>query len=153
MRTIVYYSYSGNTRGIVSRIKDNYDYDVLEIKPVIPYSDNYDEVVDRATTDTKNDYQPEIQKLDISKYDEIILRMPVWWYTVASPVNTFLHDYDLKDKVIIPVATNGGCLGHAIEDIEKKSGARIKNPVSLKFDGNELTEDDKFENWLKGLDD
>lgn len=56
MRTIVYYSYSGNTRGIVSRIKDNYDYDVLEIKPVIPYSDNYDEVVDRATTDTKNDY-------------------------------------------------------------------------------------------------
>ena len=67
MRTIVYYSYSGNTRGIVSRIKDKYDYDVFEIKPVIPYSDNYDEVVDRATTDTKNDYQPEIQKLDISK--------------------------------------------------------------------------------------
>lgn len=153
MRTIVYYSYSGNTRGIVSRIKDNYDYDVLEIKPVIPYSDNYDEVVDRATTDTKNDYQPEIQKLDISKYDEIILRMPVWWYTVASPVNTFLHDYDLKDKVIIPVATNGGWLGHAIEDIGKKSGARIKNPVSLKFDGNELIDDDKFENWLKGLGD
>lgn len=153
MRAIVYYSYSGNTREIVSRIKDKYDYDVLEIKPVIPYSDNYDEVVDRATTDTKNDYQPEIQKLDISKYDEIILCTPVWWYTVASPVNTFLHDYDLKDKVIIPVATNGGWLGHAIEDIEKKSGARIKNPVSLKFDGNELTEDDKFENWLKGLDD
>ena len=153
MRTIVYYSYSGNTRGIVARINNNDAYDVLEIKPVIPYSDNYDEVVDRATTDTKNDYQPEIQKLDISKYDEIILRMPVWWYTVASPVNTFLHDYDLKDKVIIPVATNGGWLGHAIEDIEKKSGARIKNPVSLKFDGNELTEDDKFENWLKGLDD
>ena len=69
MRAIVYYSYSGNTRGIVSRIKDNYDYDVLEIKPVIPYSDNYDEVVDKATADTKNDYQPEIQKLDISKYD------------------------------------------------------------------------------------
>lgn len=69
MRTIVYYSYSGNTREIVSRIKDKYDYDVLEIKPVIPYSDNYDEVVDKATADTKNDYQPEIQKLDISKYD------------------------------------------------------------------------------------
>ena len=134
MRTIVYYSYSGNTRGIVSRIKDKYDYDVLEIKPVIPYSDNYDEVVDRATTDTKNDYQPEIQKLDISKYDEIILCTPVWWYTVASPVNTFLHDYDLKDKVIIPVATNGGWLGHAIEDIEKITCARFKIRVSLKFD-------------------
>ena len=153
MRAIVYYSYSGNTRGIVSRIKDKYDYDVLEIKPVIPYSDNYDEVVDRATTDTKNDYQPEIQKIDISKYDEIVLCTPVWWYTVASPVNTFLHDYDLKDKVIIPVATNGGWLGHAIEDIENKSGASIKNPVSLKFDGNELIDDDKFENWLKGLGD
>ena len=151
MRVIVYYSYSGNTRGIVSRIKDKYDYDVLEIKPVIPYSDNYDEIVDKATTDTKNDYQPEIQKLDISKYDEIVLCTPVWWYTVASPVNTFLHDYDLKDKVIIPVATNGGWLGHAIEDIENKGGARIKNPVSLKFDGNELIDDDKFENWLKGL--
>ena len=151
MRAIVYYSYSGNTRGIVSRIKDKYDYDVLEIKPVIPYSDNYDEVVDKATTDTKNDYQPEIQKLDISKYDEIVLCTPVWWYTVASPVNTFLHDYDLKDKVIIPVATNGRWLGHAIEDIEKKGGVRIKNPISLKFNGKELTDDDRFENWLKGL--
>ena len=56
MRTIVYYSYSGNTREIVSRIKDKYDYDVLEIKPVIPYSDTYDEGVDKATADTKNDY-------------------------------------------------------------------------------------------------
>ena len=153
MRAIVYYSYSGNTRGIVSRIKDKYDYDVLEIKPVISYSDNYDEVVDRATTDTKNDYQPEIQKIDISKYDEIVLCTPVWWYTVASPVNTFLHDYDLKDKVIIPVVTNGGWLGHTIDDIAEKSGSRIKDAISLKFDGNKLCEKEKFENWLKGLGD
>ena len=60
------------------------------------YSDNYDEVVERAVDDTKNKYQPEIMDLDISKYDELILGTPVWWYTVASPVNTFLNKYNLK---------------------------------------------------------
>ena len=153
MRAVVFYSYSGHTKELVSKIKEKYGYDILEIKPVEAYSDNYDEVVERAVDDTKNNYQPEIMDLDISKYNELILGTPVWWYTVASPVNTFLNKYNLKDKTIIPLVTNGGWLGHTIDDIAEKSGSRIKDAISLKFDGNKLCEKEKFEKWLKGLGD
>ena len=76
---------------------------------------------------------------------------PVWWYTFASPVNTFLHKYDLKEKTIIPIATNGGWLGHTFEDIERVSGAKVENELSLKYNNDELLEEDKFVSFLERI--
>lgn len=98
-------------------------------------------------------YQPEIQDLnvDLDKYDTIILMMPVWWYTFASPVNTFLHKYDLSGKVIYAVATNGGWLGHTFEDIERVCKVSIKDKVSLKYNNDELLEEGKFNSFLERI--
>lgn len=98
-------------------------------------------------------YQPEIQDLDVSldNYDTIILMTPVWWYTVASPVNTFLHKYDLSEKVIYAVATNGGWLGHTFEDIERVCKVSIKDKVSLKYNNDELLEEDMFNSFLERI--
>ena len=43
---VVYYSYSGNTKQVVNMIKEKKNFDVLEIKPVNAYSDDYQKVVD-----------------------------------------------------------------------------------------------------------
>ena len=155
MKLICYYSYTGNTRALAYKIKEKYDYDICEIKPVIPYSDDYDKVVNDAQEEVNMNYQPEIQDLGVNiyDYDTIILMTPVWWYTVASPVNTFLHKYDLKGKTIIPVATNGGWLGHTFEDIERISGANVKEALSLKYNQDVLTEEDKFNDFLERIDD
>ncbi len=72
---------------------------------------------------------------------------------MASPVNTFLNKYDLKGKTIIPVATNGGWLGHTFEDIERISGANVKEALSLKYNQDVLTEEDKFNDFLERIDD
>ena len=85
-------------------------------------------------------------------YDEIILCTPVWWYSVASPVNTFIHTYDLKGKVVIPVATNGGYLGRTFENIEKVTGCILKKSLSLKYDGDILSNLYEFEEWLNNLE-
>ena len=155
MKLICYYSYTGNTRALAYKIKEKYDYDICEIKPVIPYSDDYDKVVNDAQEEVNMNYQPEIQDLGVNiyDYDTIILMTPVWWYTVALPVNTFLHKYDLKGKTIIPVATNGGWLGHTFEDIERISGANVKEVLSLKYNQDVLTEEDKFNDFLERIDD
>lgn|SRR5574344_158959 len=148
MRAIVYYSYSGNTKSIVDIINNKLNIDVIKIDTIKPYSNNYDEVVDSAINETKENYQPEIISINIDKYDEIILCSPVWWYTVASPINTFIHEYKLNNKKIIPVITNGGWLGHTIDDIKNITKGNIENPLSLKFDGNKLVDTDKLNNWL-----
>ena len=38
---IVYYSYGGNTRKIAQMIHDKKGYDLVEIKPVVPYTSDY----------------------------------------------------------------------------------------------------------------
>lgn len=146
MKCICYYSYTGNTRELAYKIHDKYGYELLEIKPKVPYSDDYDKVVSDAQEDVNMNYQPDIFDIDVSKYDEIILLFPVWWYTFASPVNTFLNKCDLSGKVIVPVATNGGWLGHSFEDVERF--CKVSDALSLKYDGNELLENDKFLAWL-----
>ncbi len=153
-RIIIFYSYSNNTRKIAEKIHEKYGYDMVEIKPVEDYSTDYQKVVDSEEKLVPLDYQPDIEKLDIkiANYEEIILCTPVWWYSVASPVNTFLHNYPLKGKTIIPVATNGGWLGRTFENIEKITGANIKNPISLKFEGDRLINLYDFEDWLNNLE-
>ena len=49
----------------------------------------------------------EIKKFDkdLSKYDEIIIGSPVWWYSITPVIRTFLHENDLSGKVIKPFAT------------------------------------------------
>lgn len=78
-KAIVYYSYSGNTKSIVDMIKEKVDVDVFEIKPKIPYSTNYDEVVDLEQDEVNSNTLREIEDINIilDNYDTIILATPV----------------------------------------------------------------------------
>ena len=148
-KAIVYYSYSGHTKRIVDMIKEKIDADVFEIKPKEPYSTDYDEVVDLGQEEVNRNYLREIEDININlnNYDTVILATPVWWYTFAPVVHTFLEKYDLKDKKVMPIITNGGWLGHTVEDI-KKYAPNVINELILKFDGDKLVTDssaiDKF---------
>ena len=153
-RVIVYYSYTGNTKSIVEKIKEKYGYDTFEIKPANEYSDDYNLVVESEEKLVPMDYQPDIEELniDFNNYDEIILATPVWWYSVASPVNTFIHTHDFLGKPIIAVVTNGGYIGRTLENIEKVTGSPINNSISLKFEEGRLINKYEFEDWLNELD-
>lgn len=148
-KAIVYYSYSNHTKRIVDMIKEKIDADVFEIKPKEPYSTDYDEVVDLGQEEVNRNYLREIEDININlnNYDTVILATPVWWYTFAPVVHTFLEKYDLKDKKVMPIITNGGWLGHTVEDI-KKYAPNVINELILKFDGDKLVTDssaiDKF---------
>ena len=148
-KAIVYYSYSNHTKRIVDMIKEKIDADVFEIKPKEPYSTDYDEVVDLGQEEVNRNYLREIEVININlnNYDTVILATPVWWYTFAPVVHTFLEKYDLKDKKVMPIITNGGWLGHTVEDI-KKYAPNVINELILKFDGDKLVTDssaiDKF---------
>lgn len=78
---------------------------------------------------------------------------PVWWYTFAPAVKTFLHDYDLSGKSIYPYATNGGWIGHTFEDFESECGeAKVYPGLNVRFDEHtKQTEDDAIERWVQGI--
>lgn len=150
MKAIVYYSYGGNTRGIANRLKERIGCDIFEITPLVAYTSDYNELVEDAKGYVRDNVMPEINEINLDKYDEIILLTPVWWYTYASPINTFLNSYDFSGKFFYPVATNAGWLGHTFEDMEKH--VCVKSPLSLVFDDDVLRNEKDLDNWVERLD-
>ena len=149
-KAIVYYSYSNNTKKIVDEIIKSVKADVYEIKPVIPYPDDYELLVEQEEHKQGKEEVVEIEdlKINLKDYDTIILGTPVWWYTMAPPVRSFLKNTDLSGKTIIPFITNGGWIGTTLEDINKLTkGAHVKNEIDIVF------EDSNMKTSLVGLTD
>lgn len=152
---IVYYSYTGNTKKIAEMIQNNIGGDIIRIEPVNPYNGDYNTVAEQGHNEVKQGYMPEIKSLNINinNYDTIILGTPVWWYTFAPAVKTFLKNTEFSGKTVYPFATNGGWIGHTFEDIEKvcKNG-KVKSGINIRFNNDKLiTPVSDIENWIKKI--
>ena len=59
---------------------------------------------------------------NMAQYNTIYVGFPIWWYTAPRIINTFLEQYDLSGKTIIPFATSGGSdMGKSGEDLKNAS--------------------------------
>lgn len=149
---IVYYSYLGNTKSIAEMIQKKTGADILRIETVVPYDNDYNKVVDQGQSEVNRGYCSKIKPLNIDpgQYDTIILGTPVWWYTFAPAMHTFLKTQDWKGKTIYPFATNGGWIGHTFKDIKDAcTGAEVKSGMNIKFDEATLRTSVKdIENWI-----
>ena len=109
---IAYFSRTGNTRTIAGQIQAAAGGELLELRTVTPYPEDY-----RATTEQA---KKETTPPDPAAYDVIFVGSPNWWGTIAPPVMTFLTSADFSGKTIAPFVTHGGSrLGRAVEDIKK----------------------------------
>jgi flavodoxin len=150
---IIYYSYGGNTKGIMNQVKAKLNIPMLALEPVKAYTSNYDELVKEMQRPDNPDLDPLIKSLsiDLNLYDTIILGTPVWWYTISGPVRTFLKQNDLSHKVIMPIATNAGWIGHTFKEIESLTQAQVVNELNLVFNGEMLTNQNDLNKWLENV--
>lgn len=152
---ILYYSYGGNTRRIAQMIKDKLNCDLWEIETVKKYSGNYNDVVEEGKREVDSGFTPEIKpvNIDLTDYDTIILGSPVWWYTFAPAMKTFLKQADLKGKKVYPFATNGGWIGHTLKDFAKEcKGAKVHDGLNIKFNGKKLlTNESDIIRWIENI--
>ena len=150
---VVYYSYSNNTRQIAKKIKQKLNCDILELKPKIPFSKDYQTGVDEYQNNESEKKTVEIENinLNLDNYDKIILGTPVWWYTITPPIRTFLKNNDLKNKKIYPFATNAGWLGRTFVEIKEITNGEVKEGISLKFEDKYLTNEQELDSWIKSI--
>jgi flavodoxin len=119
---IVCFSRSGNTRKIASLIQQEVGGTLHEIQVAVPYPASYNAVVEQAKKEIQAGYKPALQSaLDhIESYNTIFVGSPNWWSTIAPPVATFLSEYDMSGKTIVPFCTHGGGgLGRISQDIAR----------------------------------
>jgi flavodoxin len=158
---IVYYSLDdGNTRQIVNMIKEVSGADIERIRMVSPYVGSYDDIVEMGREETETKHCPEIKPLaaDMNSYDVIVLGTPVWWYTMAPAMRSFLSENSLKGKTVIPFATCAGWPGHVLKDVESlAAGSHIELPFAVKFDmegrGEIKTSRHELQEWINQVRD
>ena len=147
----------GNTAIMASYMKEYLKADSFEIVPVNKYPDSYDECLKVATKEKNEDARPAIEsKLDdISKYDTIFIGYPIWWGEIPQIVYTFMEEYDLSGKTIIPFNTHEGS-GDArtYNTIKNKLTKSNVNTNGLALQGKVARTDEGKEKtikWLKEL--
>lgn len=82
-------------------------------------------------------------------YDIILLGYPNWWASIPMPVASFLEEYDLSGKVIIPFCSHGGGrFGQSLTAIAKLTpDALMKEGLSVHYSGGSSLSADVAE-WL-----
>jgi flavodoxin len=57
---------------------------------------------------------------NINSYDVVFVGSPIWYGTIAPPVATFLSEYDLSGKIVVPFVTHArGGPARSFDDIAK----------------------------------
>lgn len=110
---VAYFSASGVTKGLAQQVASVTGGDLYEITPAIPYTDadlDWRNSKSRSSIEMKDkSSRPEIagKVENMADYDTVYIGFPIWWYVAPTIINTFLEQYDLTGKTIIPFATSG----------------------------------------------
>lgn len=111
---VLYASRSGNTERVAQLIQNTLDCDILEVEPQTPYDDNYNSMLQRSQEELaaihQGNYPPiktSVENFD--DYDIVFVGYPIWYSSMATPMQTFLHEHadKLAGKRIALFATSG----------------------------------------------
>lgn len=107
---VVYYSFEGNTKFIAESIAMTINADIVEIKPVNEIKTKGFMKYVWGGSQIMMKKKPDIEHVDIEidKYDVIFVGTPVWAWTYAPPVNTFISEHNIKNKKVALFTCHGG---------------------------------------------
>lgn len=100
----------GTTEYVARMIQETVGGDIHLIETATHYTADFDELRDVNHNEMSNNILPELKEsnLDITKYDTVFVGYPVWATDVPQAVISFLNQYDLSGKTVIPFCTHDG---------------------------------------------
>jgi flavodoxin len=121
---IVYLSRTNNTKAIAQIIQKQVGGTLVALELAKPYPENYKAIVDQVVHENETCFLPPLKtKIDsIDKYDVVFIGFPTWGMKLPPPIKSFLKQYDLSGKTIIPFNTNAGYgVGSTFETVKELS--------------------------------
>jgi flavodoxin len=143
----------GNTEVLAGMIAERLDCEVHRIEAADPYSDDYDDTVQRNVREQEADARPGIANpLDsIDRYDIILLASPIWNVRAPMIMSTFAERYDFSGKTVLPITTCAmSGLGTTAEDYAQACrGARIGTGLAVRGEEVRSDGDRAVDAWLR----
>ena len=153
---VVYFSATGNTKGVAEKIASVTGADTYEIKAAQEYTeadlDWHDD--DSRSTHEQNDAsaRPEIgsDPVSLEGYKTIYIGYPIWWGEEPRIMDTFVESYDFDGITMIPFCTSGGSgIGRSGQNLADNAGSgtwlegdRLDSGIS----------EDELRTWIEGLE-
>jgi flavodoxin len=164
---IVYLSRTNNTKAIAEIIHQNLGGKLVALELQNPYPADYKTTVQEVAEENESGYLPPLKtKIDsISNYDVVFIGFPTWGMQLPPPLKSFLHQYDLEGKKVIPFNTNAGygvgssfetvkqlCKGcKVLEGFEIKGGVERDGQLLVIKDEKRKEAEKKVKQWLKKI--
>ncbi len=112
-KLVAYFSASGVTAKVAGNLAKAIGADLHEIIPEKKYTSADLDWMDKNSRSSveMNDksFRPAVANHveNMEQYDVIYVGFPIWWYVAPTIINTFLEQYDMSGKTIVPFATSG----------------------------------------------
>jgi flavodoxin len=107
---IVYLSRTNNTKAIAKIIHEKAGGDLVALELVNPYPEDYKTTVAQVARENETGLLPPLKTTidNIENYDVVFVGFPTWGMQLPPPMKSFLKQYNLSGKTVIPFNTNGG---------------------------------------------
>jgi len=164
---IVYLSRTNNTKAIAEIIHKKMGGTLVALELEKPYPENYQATVQQVVKENETGYLPPLRtKIDsIQNYDVIFVGFPTWGMKLPPPMKSFLKQYDLRGKTVVPFNTNDGYgIGSSFETVKAlcpnsnilegftiKGGLESDGRARLTKVENAKEAEMKVETWLKQI--
>lgn len=160
---VIYYSYSGITRGIAEGIRNASGCDVIEVRTKTPYSSftAYTTGVLRSRKMACDPIVPD--EIDVSQYDILIIGTPVWAWKPSPAINAAVKALKgCEGKMAVIFTTCSNHPGEALPILSKaleERGVTVMAEISLNAEdtknpdaGGEILRQIILANPLRGMD-
>jgi flavodoxin len=164
---IVYLSRTNNTKTIAEIIHNNVGGTLVALELEKPYPENYQQTVQQVVKENETGYLPPLKtKIDsIQNYDVVFVGFPTWGMKLPPPMKSFLKQYDLSGKTVVPFNTNDGYgIGSSFDTVKElrpnskmmegftiKGGVESDGHPRLSKDANANEAEREVKKWLQKI--
>lgn len=133
---IVYLSRTNNTKVLAEIIHKQVGGTLVALELENPYPKDYRQIVDQVVKENKIGFLPPLKTkiANIQNYNVVFIGFPTWGMQLPPPMKSFLKEYNLGGKTIVPFNTNAGYgIGSSFETIKALApNSKILEGFSIK---------------------
>ena len=119
---IVYLSRTNNTKALAEIIHKRVGGTMVALELKNPYPQNYRQIVDQVANENATGFLPPLKTkiANIQNYEVVFIGFPTWGMQLPPPMKSFLKQYNLSGKTILPFNTNAGYgIGGSFETVKE----------------------------------
>lgn len=164
---IVYLTRTNNTKAIAEIIHAKVGGTLVALAVQNPYPENYKATVEQVSKENETGFLPKLKTRieNMETFDVVFVGFPTWGMQLPPPMKSFLKQYDLSGKTVVPFNTNAGFgIGSSFDSVrELCPNSKVLEGFSIKGgierDGilfvmkgeKEKQAQEEVEKWLKTI--